>query len=174
MLRFAKISPCLNYRYALGRLWDPTRPVDLTWCMLNPSTADGTKDDPTIRQCIAFAQHWGFGGMSVVNLFAYRTPNPRDLLTVEDPVGPDNDLILATLMTRYHAVVTAWGSGATKLSKIATQQIAKVAELAEGRMWCFGVNASGHPSHPLYIARDKALVRFTPGRPRTVDISDQV
>jgi hypothetical protein len=59
--------------------------------MLNPSTADERRDDPTIRRCIGFSRARGFGGKTVVNLFALRTPEPRDLREHADPIGPDND-----------------------------------------------------------------------------------
>lgn len=159
-LRMANMSPCLKYRYVLGRMWDPSRPLELTWCMMNPSTADGTKDDPTIRRCIEFSKAWGYGGFAVVNLFAYRSPKPVDLLSVDDPVGPDNDLFWGHYMTKYHSVVAAWGSNARRLGQLSDDRISLLHDIAGNNLWCFGMTGNGNPLHPLYIAGDRPLQRW--------------
>lgn len=97
----AGISECGTYRYWLCREWSPGLD-SLVWLMLNPSTADATQDDPTIRRCMGFARRWGYGGITVVNLYAYRATNPRDLLTAADPVGPENDRYCPTPEGKWH------------------------------------------------------------------------
>lgn len=92
----AHLSACGAYRYALRRTWDPARPAAL-FVGLNPSTADAERDDPTTRRCVRFARDWGFGGLLVGNLFAYRATRPRDLRAAAEPVGPENDWWLAAL-----------------------------------------------------------------------------
>ncbi|MCL6576102.1 DUF1643 domain-containing protein [Kyrpidia sp.] len=77
------------YRYSLTREWDASKPR-VVFIMLNPSTADDDQDDNSVKRCIGFAKKWGFGSLEVVNLFAYRTPNPEKLSQVEDPVGMEN------------------------------------------------------------------------------------
>ncbi len=91
----AELSPCKAYRYALWRRWSDAPPV--LFVMLNPSTADESQDDPTIRRCISFAKQWGHGGIIVGNLFAFRSPYPNDLQTAADPIGPENNLWLERL-----------------------------------------------------------------------------
>src|SRR5579859_5937119 len=89
----ATFSACRTYRYRLWRSWEP-RGSRCVFVGLNPSTADESTDDATIRKCVGFAKRWGFGAIEVVNLFAYagvRSTDPRSLLGVSDPVGPDND-----------------------------------------------------------------------------------
>lgn len=86
----AAFSECGQYRYVLSRNWE----IDgrkLVAIMLNPSTADAEVDDPTVRRLIKFAKSWNMDGLAIVNLFAYRTANPRELLSVKDPTGPEND-----------------------------------------------------------------------------------
>ena len=77
--------------------------------MLNPSTADAESDDPTIRRCIALAAREGFGGVEILNLFAFRATAPADLKAAADPIGPDNDRHLRALFARHGTILAAWG-----------------------------------------------------------------
>jgi hypothetical protein len=154
----AELSPCGRYRYTLTRRWTAGLPV-MTFVMLNPSTA-AVVDDPTTRRCIAFARAAGCGGLSLVNLMAWRATNPRDLRTVEDPVGPDNDRwILYTVVTNHPGpLVLAWGSGADWARARARAHTVLV--LLAGRpLLCLGLTASGQPRHPLYV---KAVTQLRP------------
>jgi hypothetical protein len=113
--------------------------------MLNPSTADASQDDPTIRRCIGFSKSWGYGGLAVANLFALRSSNPAILDDASDPVGPLNDDILSRLVEEADMVVAAWGSH--RVAKDRARQIRPI--LGEAR--CLGVTRSGDPRHPLYV-----------------------
>ena len=86
----AILSVDRKYRYVLTRTWDETLP-NIMFVGLNFSTADETTDDPTIRRCINFAKSWGYGGLYMVNLFAYRSTNPNNIRIVDNPIGDDND-----------------------------------------------------------------------------------
>jgi hypothetical protein len=87
--------------------------------MLNPSTADASVDDPTIRRCTGFSEAWGFDSLTVVNLFAFRSPHPEDLAKVDDPVGPVNDLAIREAVFGASRVVVAWGAvGASYCDRI--------------------------------------------------------
>lgn len=139
----AALSQCRTYRYALWRVWDETRPLTL-FIGLNPSTADETSDDPTIRRCIGFARDWGYGGVCVANLFAYRATYPADLKAAPDPVGPENDRWLRRLAGEAELVVAAWGNDGAHMGRSLI-----VADLLPG-MKCLKTNRSGEPAHPLY------------------------
>lgn len=91
--RAAVVSPCTRYRYVLERQWRAAAPA-MTLVMLNPSTADASKDDPTITRCIGFALREAYGGIRVLNLFALRATDPGELAKAADPIGPDNDVHL--------------------------------------------------------------------------------
>ncbi len=92
----AKLSNCRNYRFALWRTWDESKPFAMI-IGLNPSTADEVENDPTITRCINFAKSWGYGGVCMANLFAYRATEPSVMKSQNDPVGADNDVWLANL-----------------------------------------------------------------------------
>lgn len=160
MVRSAEISDDGMYRYALGRQWGRGWPA--TFVMLNPSTADANIDDPTIRRCIGFARGWGLGGIRVVNLYAYRATNPRELWTAEDPVGPLNRRHLFNALERAATtdtpVVAAWGAHAKRDRVEAFLDL-----LHSNRVTCLGVTKDGHPRHPLYLPKTATL---SPWRPR--------
>lgn len=144
-----------RYRYLLRRTWGPGRRV--AFVMLNPNAADGSTDDPTIRRCVRFARRWGFRSMDVVNLFAYRTRDPRILARVADPIGRDNDRHLRRASARADLVVCAWG--ATPLARRRAAAVGRLLGRRAAR--CLGRTKAGAPRHPLYLRRDERLVRFS-------------
>ncbi len=135
-----------QYRYTLWRAWDPGRPR-VGFIMLNPSQADATNDDPTLRRCLGFARSWGYGALEVVNLFAYRTANPKHLQQVADPIGRDNDRILQTWGDRVDCIILAWGNGGTLYHR---HQIV-LDFLPDTKLHCLGLTKQGQPRHPLYL-----------------------
>lgn len=143
----AVISECGTYRYRLEREWDATT-GKVAFLMLNPSTADHTEDDPTIRRCIDFAKAWGFGGIIVGNLFALRSTYPRALYTHPNPVGPDNDAHLAEICQSSIRVICAWGTHGALHGR--DRAVYDRLELFDPR--ALKVTSKGHPGHPLYVA----------------------
>ncbi len=152
MNKTANISPCGKYRYMLGRIWDKSKRLVL-YIGINPNTADDTIDNPTITRLIGFSKEFGYGGMIVVNLFAYRTPNPKDLLLVEDPVGPLNESSLLTFGVTCDDVVFMWGDSPT------LGRDKGVIEMFPNAL-CFGVSRAGNPKHPLYLKAGTSLQPF--------------
>lgn len=149
----AMMSPCQTYRYWLERKWDETLP-QCAFIMLNPSTADATKNDPTIRRVMDFAMSWGFGGVNVYNLFALRSTQPEALRHHDDPVGPDNDTYLGQI-PEDATVIAAWGTHGQYLGRAF-----EVRRMFKGRLWCLGITKDGHPKHPLYIKATQERIRY--------------
>lgn len=135
------------YRYRLTREWlkGGTR---ITWIMLNPSTADALKDDATIRRCIGFSKLFGHGSLVVVNLFAYRATNPKDLLKVEDPSGPNNMEVLLSAAQCSDEAVAAWGEIPKRIFEKAVDAICEVRKM---KLKCLGVTRGGAPRHPVRL-----------------------
>jgi hypothetical protein len=146
----AVIDATGTYRYHLGRQWNPLFPKRCCFIMLNPSTADAEIDDPTIRRCIGFAKAWGFGALDVVNLFAYRATDPKELflLAAGQAIGPDNDRWIRTVTgsAGCQLVVAAWGA-----HRMAGHRGSKVTDLIDRSMVCLGRTKDGYPRHPLYV-----------------------
>ncbi len=120
---------------------------------LNPSTADETRNDPTVRRCLGFARSWGFARLQVLNLYAYRSPDPAALRRVEDPVGAESDRVIAVVSRGCGLVVAAWGARAEQ------SRIDVVIELVPD-LHCLGVTKGGFPRHPLYVRGDTVPVRL--------------
>ncbi len=151
----AVISPCNNYRYFLSRLISLDQKV-LTFIMLNPSTADAVDDDPTIRRCIGFCDSLGYGTLQVVNLFAYRSTDPSELLTAEDPVGIENLEFVKNTVQKSDMIICAWG---TKGS-IKNQNKVIINHLKNFDLYALKITKGGHPSHPLYLKSDLKPMLF--------------
>lgn len=188
----AEISACGKYRYRLWREWrlhpapaqwdmwsedDGTPIVDgagaqlgepkaCVFIMLNPSTADGSEDDPTIRRCVGFARAWGYDRLEVVNLFAYRATDPATLLALTheyDPVGVRNQHHFDQVLFYGYpigVIVCAWGAHGAHLGQDETA----LGWLREHERFALGLTKGGHPRHPLYVSAETPLAPFRPAR----------
>ncbi len=149
----AKLSRCRHYRYALWRTWENEKPTVL-FIGLNPSTADETNDDPTLRRCINFAKSWGYGGVCMANLFAYRATDPVAIRECAKPIGPQNNRWLKQLAAEADLVIAAWGNDGSlyQRSRYVCAMLPKMKYLK--------MNKTGEPAHPLYLTaslRPKAM-----------------
>lgn len=163
----AIISNCKRYRYQLSREGEgsSTDRGPAVFVMLNPSTADATVDDPTITRCRGFAKAWGYSGIIVANLYAWRATAPSELKKAEDPVGPYNDVHLSRLANSNADFVVAWGNNAP-MDRVT--RVVKILKKSGASLWCLGVTKNGAPRHPLYVAGDTPLQAWVlPARART-------
>jgi len=149
------ISPCSKYRYELRRVWDDKKPLVLFIC-LNPSTADEKVEDNTSRICINYAKRWGYGGLLVGNLFAYRSTDQGALHRVADPIGPENDQWLQKLQSEAALVVCAWSD--TGGYKARDKQVLAFLK----NPYCLVQLKSGRPGHPLYKRTDLQPIPLYP------------
>ncbi|MBK8270204.1 MAG: DUF1643 domain-containing protein [Planctomycetes bacterium] len=152
----AHFSPCRTYRYALWREWDDALPP-VAFIGLNPSTADETADDPTIKKCLAFAREWDRGSLIMLNLFAYRATDPDDMKRAQNPVGPSNDDVIQMIagMMKDIILIAAWGNDGIHLGRAAavcTLPMYGYDNRTIGDVLkCIRVNHTGQPAHPLYL-----------------------
>lgn len=172
MDRTTQFSPCRKYRYALWREWAKhvgdlkTIPFDgelkppghsdwspspyLMIVGLNPSTADETLDDPTIRRCVGFAKAWGFGALCMANLFAWRDTKPENMKKAADAAGPECGKWLCEIAEGAGMILAAWGKHGSFMGRDRTV-LGALTALGKP-IHCLGTNSDGSPKHPLYIA----------------------
>lgn len=144
----AVISPCGHYRYLLRRELRHAGEGACLFVMLNPSTADATHDDRTIRRCMGFARDWGYRWLHVVNLFAWRATAPEDMFSAEDPIGPENNRYLNNVATGADLIICAWGkSGSYRGRALEVMPL-----FARSKLHVLALNKDGSPKHPLYVA----------------------
>lgn len=154
----ARFSKCGLYRYTLARKWDPAS-ESIAFIGLNPSTATEADDDPTIRRCIDFAQRWGYGGLIMLNLFAFRSTDPDGMKSAAEPVGIENDYWIMAICQNAGATVAAWGVHGEHLNRdrvVVSQFRAKMIPLK-----CLGMTKDGLPRHPLYLNKRTELVAYS-------------
>lgn len=149
----AVFSPCQTWRYVLARTWNPNLPRLVT-IGLNPSVADESQDDNTLRRCISFAKDWGFGTHVMLNMFGYRSTDPRGLNSVSDPNGPDNDRWISTEVAKADMVIVAWGANRHTFARAPTV-LGMIPE-----PYCLGTTKGGSPKHPLYVVGSQEPVPF--------------
>lgn len=168
--RNADISSCGRYRYWLTRRWDFDLPVAL-FVMLNPSTADGDVDDPTIRRCIGLARRWGMGGIEVVNLYPWRATKPRDL-----PHGPEvfgdiakggherNAVAIRQAALAAGRIVVAWGAnpGPCKSHPSVVLDLLRAYDCTDEGVEALALTKHGAPRHPLYVHGDVEPISYGP------------
>jgi len=141
-----------KYRYVLWRIWDPDKPV-CGFIGLNPSTADDITDDPTIRRVKRFASDWGYGGVYMLNIFAFVTPYPHILAKCPDPVK-DNDKWLVNIGQKCDKIIFCWG--AFKEAESRAREVEKLFT----NPFCLNINYDGSPRHPLYVPRSQKPIRY--------------
>lgn len=160
----------LRYRYWLHRDLGAADKDGLVFVLLNPSTANATQDDPTIRRCMAFGKRWGYRDLTVVNLFALRATNPAALRQHGTAaIGEHNDAVLrwARNETRTHTVVAAWGNHGRHLERDAAVLRVIVPAMA------LRVTQLGCPAHPLYLPAEMALAPYERPRPQAAERETQ-
>lgn len=156
----AEFSPDRVFRYRLWRRWDHG-PMLLV-IGLNPSTADETTDDPTVRRCLDYARRWGFAGLRMMNLFAFRATDPKAMLAAADPIGRENRSKIRTeariTVLEGGAVLAAWGNHGAHKEQSAWARWGLDVEV--GGVACLGLTKREEPKHPLYLARETKPVPF--------------
>jgi hypothetical protein len=151
----ATFSPCRRWRYLLWRRWDAAKPV-ANFLMLNPSTADEVKLDPTCSRARDYAERWGYGALIVTNVFGFRSTDPLLMKKEQDPVGPGNDAAIVRAAKQSDLVVCAWGNhGLLGGRSSHVRNLLRKNNIATHTL---RLNANGEPAHPLYLpSRLKAL-----------------
>ena len=153
----ARISACEKYRYSLDRGWATNGGI-VVWIMLNPSKADAITTDNTVQRIIDYSQRWGFASLRVVNLYAYRSTDPDALLSLQDPIGPDNDAEIEYACEIAARIVCAWGAHSSTQRLFGSgcrisreSQVRAIISRSGKPCGVLSLTKSGSPRHPLRI-----------------------
>ena len=155
----AQFSRCRRWRYLLWRRWDGTKPV-ANFLMLNPSTADEFKLDPSCTRARNYAERWGYGGLIVTNIFGWRATDPKVMRSVKDPVGRGNNAAIVRAAREAAIVVCAWGSHGEHRER--GKEVIRLLFREGIQLHSLRVTAAGHPSHPLYLPQTLTPAVFPP------------
>ncbi len=168
----ATISPCGKYRYVLWRKFKNIG-KKICWICLNPSVADSVVDDPSLTRMMSFSKREGAAEIFVLNLFAFRATDPRDLRAAAknkfDVTGPENLNYVAQILGDSDFCIAGWGNGGSlmRAGRRMMESIdainANFSALDRVPILCLGVTKHGHPLHPLYVAANKPLTAFQYG-----------
>lgn len=152
----AIFSPNQKYRYTLDRdFWGTEQRA--VFVLLNPSTATAEEDDPTIRRCIGFAKAWGCAGLTVLNLFALRATDPRDMKAAIDPIGPENDHYIRE-RCEGRIVICAWGAHGVHRER--NKRVLQLLDAVDATVTALKITGGGHPGHPLYLPSTLRPIEF--------------
>ena len=150
-------SPKRLYRYSLVSIVGTEKKICLFIC-LNPSTADETRDDNTVRRCKSYAKQWGYGVFSIANIFAYRATNPKELYKAANPIGLDNDRYIRESAECADLIVAAWGNHGDHLGR--GEDVLNILKGTEKPVHTLGLTKAGQPKHPLYLSKNTAVEMF--------------
>ena len=149
-LATATYDDTLGFRFRISRVWDPSLPR-CAFVMLNPSTATAFAVDNSVRRTVGYAQAWGCGALEVVNIFAYRSTDPKALYKHPSPVGIGNDEAIVAAATAAQIVVAAWGAHGELADR--GGDVRRLLQSAGVDLKALHVTKAGHPGHPLYLPR---------------------
>ena len=155
----ATFSACRRWRYLLWRCWDESKPL-ANFLMLNPSTADEFKLDPTCTRARHYAERWGFGAVLITNIFAWRSTDPALLRLVKNPVGRGNDAAIVKAAKEAKLVVCAWGNHGEHRDRGA--EVLRMLFRNRLKVHLLKLNGGGHPAHPLYLPGTLTPAVFPP------------
>ncbi|HYL22994.1 MAG TPA: DUF1643 domain-containing protein [Burkholderiales bacterium] len=146
----AVFSRCRRWRYLLWRRWDAARP-SANFLMLNPSTADEFRLDPSCTRARLYAERWGYGALIVTNLFGWRATDPGEMKAAREPVGRANDAAILRAAREAAIVVCAWGNHGAHRERSA--RVLALLRDARVELHALRVTGAGEPAHPLYLRK---------------------
>lgn len=159
----AVISACGLYRYRLDRTVAMTGPV-YAFFGINPSTADASVDDATVRKWIGFTKVWGGSRFIVGNVFAFRSTDVMALATVDDPFGDDIGDHVTAIIEEADILIPCWGRTDKAPPKLQDAfDVLMDALVSSGKpVMTFGLTKGGDPKHPLMLGYDTPLQPWGP------------
>jgi hypothetical protein len=146
-----------THRVYLWRIWDRTKPL-VMFILLNPSTANETLDDPTVKRCIGFAKRWGYGGVFMCNVFTLVSTDPK-ALNKEQNIAMGASLAMRVIREKCDKAIAGWGTYVTQVRQWEDRVERIKRDLSP--LYCLGLTQDGHPKHPLYLPYNTPLIEYS-------------
>lgn len=158
----AILSDCGTWRWRLDRHLGAGSTTAAVFGV-NPSTADASFDDHTVRKWRGFGQRLGWHRFIVGNVFSWRATNVKELASVSDLFGPDHQTHLQDIIAEADVLIPCWGDRGKLPRPLRPWMDHLSAQLhASGKpVLCWGQTGSGDPRHPLMLGYDTDLVPMT-------------
>jgi hypothetical protein len=125
----------------------------VAFVLLNPSTADAERDDPTVRRCLKYARDWGYARLEIGNVFAWRATDPKALLGAavrgQDIVGPENDAALERVAREASLIVCGWSRLRDRWHR--ARRVAAILQASGKPLHVLRLTKRGEPAHPLRL-----------------------
>lgn len=156
-----------TFRFTLTVTWSANPVLNFIGC--NPSTADERKNDPTIERLQRRAAALGFGGLIVTNLFAFKSPYPKELIRAAragvnvvgiDSEGRKNDEWIEQCAHKASKILCGWGTHGAFLGRGSAVQFL-LRKLCASKLFYLKLCGNGQPQHPLYLPYDLALTQWS-------------
>jgi hypothetical protein len=159
----AIISDCGKFRYRLEREVATEGPV-YAFFGVNPSTADASLDDATVRKWRGFVSRWGGSRFIVGNVFAFRATEVKELATATDPIGRLNNDHIASIIADADILVPCWGNRSKVPPSLRSsfRWLLQTLHATDKPIMAFGLSKSGDPLHPLMLGYSTPLIRLEP------------
>ena len=88
----------------------------------------------------------------MVNLFAYRSTDYKQLKHVQDSIGKQNDKYIFKAINNASLVVVAWGENGNYLNR--DKAVLNLLSKVNVPVYCLDILRGGQPKHPLYAKKD--------------------
>ena len=163
--RGAIFSEDKKYRYSLWRIWEPSM-EKVAFLMINPSTANINEDDATTQRCIDFAKKFGYGGLYIINLYAYIDTKKENLrpLPLEVARGPENKANILSVLSKVSRVIYAYGTAIIEPGPEPEWLKSLISN-----PYCLEHTNEGYPHHPGRISSEATMKPY-----RRSDLSGQI
>lgn len=154
----AVISSDGLYRYRLTKIWDEDKPC-IAFILLNPSTADNLRTDITAMNICNYSIANDYGRIDIVNLFAFRATNSKDMPYWREAIGEYNDQYILDAVLGASKVIIGWGSD-QKVYNERKMEVHNLLREYKSKLMCFKDEEGRRPRNPVKWNKIWALVDY--------------
>lgn len=130
---------------------------NISFLMLNPSTADAGKLDPTVTRCMEYGKNWGFDRVCIVNIYPIIGSDPMILIKKKGD-RELNRLFIEYSLKFSEKIICAWGSH--REVNFEKENLSDILFNNNKKLYSLGYNYDGNPKHPLYLKSNLEPIKY--------------